>query len=126
MSQEIQGSIRAFTAGAAIAKYARVTLSSGNVVAAGITDKDIGTALNQAFAAGDVVPVLLRTAPGTCRVIAGEALAAGALLYTEANGKVQDTAEATAFQFGHALEAAGADGDVIEAIRYMHGDTAAS
>jgi hypothetical protein len=45
-------------------------------------------------------------------------------MYTEANGKVQDTAAQTSFQLGTALEAAGADGDIIEVLYDSHGDTA--
>ena len=44
----------------------------------------------------------------------------------EAAGKVQDTAEATGFQWGTSLEAATADGDIIEVLPNMHGDTAAT
>jgi hypothetical protein len=57
-------------------------------------------------------------------MVAIEASAVGAILYTEANGKVQDTAASTSFQVGVALEAAGADGDVIEVLYNAHGDTA--
>ena len=58
-------------------------------------------------------------------MIAKEALAIGATLYTEAGGKVQDTAETTAFQVGTALEAATAENDIIEVLYGSHGDTAA-
>jgi hypothetical protein len=92
----------------------------------GLTDKDIGTACEEAFAAGDIIAVRLRTASGTHKMIASEALAAGATVYTESDGEVQDTAQATAFQIGTALEAATADGDIIEVLYNSHGDTAAS
>ena len=59
-------------------------------------------------------------------MVAIEALAVAAPVYTEAAGKVQDTAQATAFLVGTALTAAGADGDIIEVLRNSHGDTAAS
>ena len=42
----------------------------------------------------------------------------------EASGKVQDTAAATSFLVVQALEAAGADGDIIEVLYNVHGDTA--
>jgi hypothetical protein len=45
---------------------------------------------------------------------ASEALAVAATLYTESDGEVQDTAQATSFPFAIALEAATADGDIIE------------
>jgi hypothetical protein len=110
----------------AIAVNLRVKLDSdGRVTKAGLTDKEIGTAITPAFAAGDVITVQLRTAAGTVKMVAIEALTVGAAVYTETDGKVQDTAQATAFLIGTALEAATADGDVIEVLRNSHGDTAA-
>jgi hypothetical protein len=127
MSQYSDGNTKTFTADEAIAVHLRVKLDSdGKVTVAGLTDKDIGTAVTPAFAAGDLVSVRLRTAAGTHKMVAIEACAIGALLYTEANGKVQDTAASTSFQIGTALEAAAADGDVIEVIYASHGDTAAT
>lgn len=118
---------KAFVADEAIAQFARVKLDSdGKVTNAGLTDKEIGTATRPAFAAGDVIDVRLRSAAGTHKMIAVEALAAGATVYTEAAGKVQDTAQATAFQVGTALNAATADGDIVEVLYNAHGDTAAS
>lgn len=127
MSQEVDGNVKSFAASAAIAKHARVKVGNdGRIATAGLAEKDIGTALAPALAANDRVPVKLRTAAGTHKMIADEALAAGAALYTAASGKVQDTAEATSFQVGTALEAATADGDIIEVVYNAHGDTAAS
>lgn len=127
MSQYNETGMKAFEADAAISLYARVKLDSdGKVTTAGLTDKEIGTAMQEAFASGDVINVRLRTNSGTHKMIAIEALDAGATVYTEADGKVQDTAQATAFQVGTALEAATADGDVIEVLYNAHGDTAAS
>jgi hypothetical protein len=127
MSQYIDGQTKTFVADEAIAENLRVKLDSdGRVTIAGLADKDIGTAITPAFAAGDNVTVKLRTAAGTHKMVAIEALSVGATLYTEAAGKVQDTAAATSFQVGTALEAAGADGDVIEVLYNAHGDTAAS
>ena len=127
MSQYTDGNTKTFVADEAIAVHLRVKLDSdGRVTVAGLADKDIGTAVTPAFAAGDNVTVRLRTASGTHKMVAIEALTVGSRLYTEANGKVQDTAASTSFQIGTALEAASADGDVIEVLYDMHGDTAAS
>lgn len=127
MSQYNDGNTKSFIADEAIAKHLRVKLDSdGRVTIAGLADMDIGTAETPAFAAGDPITVRLRTANGTCKMIAIEAMDAGAAVYTEASGKVQDTAAATSFQVGTAMEAAGADGDVIEVLRIGHGDTAVS
>jgi predicted RecA/RadA family phage recombinase len=126
MSQYVDTPTKTFEADAAIAKHARVKLDTdGKITTAGLADKDIGTAVDEAFAAGDIIAVRLRTATGTCKMIAIEAMDAGATVYTESDGKVQDTAQATAFQVGTAMEAATADGDIIEVLRNTHGDTAA-
>ena len=128
MSQQNETGYMTFTAAAAIAKYARVTLGSGGTITeAGLAVKEIGTATEEAFASGDRVTVKLRSAPGTHRMIAKEAMAIGALVYTEAGGKVQDTAETTAFQIGHVVDtvAPTAEGDIVEVLYNNHGDTAA-
>lgn len=127
MSQFTDGNYKAFTAAAAIPQYARVTYGSGKTITkSGLAEKDIGTAQEAAFAAGDVINVKLRTAAGTHKMIASEALAAGATVYTESDGEVQDTAQATAFILGTALEAATADQDIIEVMYNTSGDTAAT
>jgi predicted RecA/RadA family phage recombinase len=127
MSQFVDGQTKTFRASAAIAQHARVVLASGGTVStAGLAEKEIGTAMTPAFAAGDLVTVRLRTAAGTHKMIAVEAFSSGATLYTEASGKVQDTAATTAFQVGTALEAATADGDIVEVLYNAHGDTAVS
>lgn len=129
MSQQNDAGFMTFTASAAIAKYARVTLAStGLVEEAGLAVKDIGTATNETFASGDRVTVKLRSAAGTHKMIAKEAMAIGALVYSEAGGKVQDTAETTAFMVGHVVDtvAPTADGDIVEVLYNNHGDTAAS
>ena len=124
MSQFVDGNYKTFTADEAIAVHLRVKLDSdGRVTVAGLTDKDIGTAITPAFAAGEDITVKLRTGAGTHKMVAIEALTVGSRLYTEANGKVQDTAAQTSFQIGTALEAAGNDGDIIEVLYDMHGDT---
>jgi hypothetical protein len=115
MSQQYDTGVRGFVADAAIAQFARVVFENdGRVVTAGLTDPGIGVAQLPAFAAGDVIPVKLFSAGGTFKMIAIEALAVAATLYTETSGKVQDTAASTSVPFAQALEAATADGDIIE------------
>ena len=127
MASEVNGGCKTFVADEAIPQYSRVKLDAdGKITIAGLADKDIGTATREAFAAGEPIAVKLRTAAGAHKMLASEALAAGTTVYTEASGKVQDTAQATAFQTGTALGAATADGDVIEVLYNAHGDTAAS
>lgn len=124
MSQFVTGPIRTFTAGAAIAEHTRVKLSSGVLAAAGLADKELGVMAQASLASGQEVGVRLRTAEGTFKAIAAEAIAAGSEVYTAASGKVADTATATSFLIGTALTAATADGDIIEVLRTGHGDTA--
>lgn len=127
MSQYSDGGCRTFEADEAIPVYSRVKLDAdGKVTIAGLADKDIGVAMREAFAAGDEIAVKLRNAQGTLPCLASEAIAVGATVYTEASGKVQDTAQATAFIFGTAVTAATADGDEIEVLPNVHGDTAAT
>jgi hypothetical protein len=127
MSQYVDGNTKTFIADEAIAIHLRVKLDSdGRVTIAGLADKDIGTAVTPAAAAGDPITVRLRTASGTHKMIAQEALTVGSEVFTETAGKVQDTAQATSFRIGIALEAAAADGDIIEVLYNAHGDTAAT
>jgi hypothetical protein len=57
-------------------------------------------------------------------MVAIEAITVGSLVYTETNGKIQDTAASTAFLIRTASESASGDGSVIEVVRNAHGDTA--
>ena len=125
MSQYVDGNEKSFEADEAIAQYARVKLDAdGKVTAAGLADKEIGTALRESFAAGDVIPVRLRSAAGTHKMIAADALSIGDPVFSQASGKVGDT-EATGFLIGTALEATTADNDIVEVLYNNHGDTAA-
>lgn len=128
MSQRDDSGFKTYEADEAITLYSRVKLDSdGKITNAGLTDKSIGTLQTAAaIAAGDFVSVKLRSAAGTHKVRVKEALAAGATLYSEADGEVQDTAQATAFIEGTALEAATAEDDVVEMLYNNAGDTAAS
>lgn len=117
MSQQNDNGFKTFVADGAIPQYSRVIFESdGRVVVAGLTEIGDGIAQTAAAAAGDPVTVKLWSSPGTFKMIAIEALAVGANLYTEAAGKVQDTAASTSFLFAKSLEVATADGDVIECV----------
>lgn len=124
MSQYVDGNTKTFRADSAIPQYSRVRRTSTGVALAGLDQKEIGTAITTAFAAGENVTVRLRTAAGTHKMIAQEAIPVGATVYTEDAGRIQDTAVSTSFQVGTALEAANAEGDVIEVLYNAHGDTA--
>ncbi len=111
MSQFVESNTKAFTAGAAIASYLRVVLTAGKLAAASASQKMLGTIDRDTFADGDVVAVRLRTATGTRKMVASEAISAGARVYAAASGKV--AADGSIVE-GVALEASTADGDVIE------------
>lgn len=114
MSQYVENSRKAFTAGAAIAQYLRVKLSAGKLAAAGVGDQCIGTLDEASFADGDVKNVRLRNTPGTVKMVAAGAITAGAQVFAAASGKIDDTPNA--FPEGIALEAAANNGDIIEVL----------
>ena len=104
-----------------VAQYARVTAAGAT---AGATEQDIGVAMVDGVS-GDVISVALPSKQGTHLAIAASALTKGALVHTAASGKVNDTKATGAFLRGIAMEAAGADGDIIEILPAI-GDTAGS
>jgi hypothetical protein len=107
--------------------YSLVNFASpGKVGVNGLAERPIGVAMRAAFADGDEIPVKLWNGSGTFKVIAVEALAVGAVLYTTPAGKVRDTAQATSLPICQALEAATADGDIIEVVPIHYGGVAAS
>jgi hypothetical protein len=113
MSQENVG-VKTFTATEALEAYRRVklTTSSGTAVEyADAGEEFIGITAHK-VAIGEMVSVTLRSAARSYKAVAAEDLAVGAVLYGANDGKVQDTASGTAQ--GTALEAATADGDIIE------------
>lgn len=112
---------RAFTAGEALLEKRRVKIKSGTTTTppeveyADIGEQHIGiTAADAAIAT--VVTVNLRTEPGSVEGVASEAFAVGAVLYGANDGKIADTSSGSAI--GVAIEAAGANNDVVEWVQY--------
>lgn len=116
MTQFVETNTKMFTAAAAIAQYARVHGSSAKVAVSGAADLDLGTLEKQVFADGDTVAVRLRNAKGTVKMIAAGAIAQFAEVYGAAAGKVNDVRNGN--PIGFALDAASADGDIIEVLRH--------
>lgn len=112
MSQYFESAVRPDTASAAIASYLRVK-TPGAVAVAGALDQSFGTMDRDCLAAGPC-SVRLRTAPGSRKMVAATAITAGNIVYGAASGKVSSVANAN--PSGVALEAAAADGDVIEVL----------
>lgn len=119
MSQFIDGPTGNFVAGVAIAQFLRVKLVAGKLAisGAGVTDagNDLGEITQAAFADGDVRAVRFRNSAGTRKMVAAGPIVQGADVFGAAGGKVDDAASGTAI--GIALEAASADGDIIEVMR---------
>lgn len=114
MSSYIDGPVRSFPVSSALSQHRRVKLSNGVLAYAGSTDRELGTLEKPVVSGDETAAVRLRTAPGTQRMIASEAITAGDAVYAAADGKV---AASGTIQVGAALEAATADGDVIEVLR---------
>jgi hypothetical protein len=114
MSQFVEGNTKSFVAGEAIPVNRRVAVNSaGKVLLAGATSVATGVAITPSFADGDDVAVSLRTASGTQKMVASEAITRGAAVFGAASGKV---ASSGSVFVGTALEAATADDDVIEVL----------
>ena len=108
--------IKTFIAYGAVTAHARVKLRSGygdQVQLAGAGEAFIGVA-EYAVADTEYVSVKLKSYPGTVEMIAAGAVTVGAAVYGAANGKIDDAASGNVL--GYALEAATADGDIIEVL----------
>jgi len=120
---------KTFQAGEDLEAYRRVKIESGTttsppeVVYADDGEAHIGVTLYPADD-GDPIAVQMHAKDGTFFVEVSEALAVGAELYGDDDGKVKDTASGTAFLV--ALDAATAAGDVIEAAAHPFTATTAA
>lgn len=105
-----------YISGAAILinRACKLDSTEGRVVpATAIADVFQGVALTACTAAGQTVSLQKR---GKAKMVASAAIALGAQVMITASGagKISTAAGATAHSIGQALQAAGADGDVIE------------
>lgn len=113
MSQEVRECTKTFTAGAALVQNRLVVLSAGVLDYADAYTPAIGTLEDTTFASGDVVGVRLIPGEGTFKMMASAAITSGAYVYQAASGKIDDVGF---IPVGIALEAASADGDIIEVL----------
>lgn len=110
-----------FTAYGALGANVRVKIKSGTtttpaqVEAAGAGEQHIGTTM-YGVADGEQVAIRLRTAPGIHEGVAADSFSKAAVLYGAAAGKISDSSSGTAI--GIAIEAATADGDVVQYIPF--------
>jgi len=102
------------TAGAAVSQYRAVKMSGAKVIQSTAEgDTTVGIALEAAAADLDIIKVQVM---GVAQVTAGAAITAGVEVETTTAGKVITAAGAASNSCGVALEAAGADGDVISVL----------
>jgi hypothetical protein len=115
MSQYNTG-FKAFIANEAITRHlaVKLTTSTGDYVSVcGSNEANIGFA-DETVASGEYVTVKLKNMGGTFKSTASAAVSAGGALYNQASGKVSSVSGGT--QRYVALEAADADGDIIEVL----------
>jgi hypothetical protein len=115
-----------FTATTALARYLRVKLTAGKLVAAGAGEDEVGTLDGAALAADAKVAVIPSGEYCVRKVVAATAVAQYANLYRAAGGKL--TATANGKRWGIAMEAASGDGSEINAMQIPAeaGDNSAS
>jgi hypothetical protein len=111
MSQYTAGP-KTMTSGETMSRCRLVKYSSATVVYCDAGDEPMGVITNAVLTSGDAVAVHPLTAGGTYQVTALAAVTAGAKVYTQANGMVDDNP--TGVYVGIALSAATALNDIIE------------
>jgi hypothetical protein len=108
--------VKNFDAAEAIPRHRLVKLgTAGTITLADANEEAIGASVKEAFASGENIGVKMTSAAGTVALEAAGAFNAGAVVYGQANGKVDDVSSST-LRYGIALEAAGADGDIVEVL----------
>ncbi|HUX16783.1 MAG TPA: hypothetical protein VMW52_09950 [Phycisphaerae bacterium] len=113
MTQQVEGNIKTFTAGEALAIFRRVKFSAGTVVYADQSDSSGYIGITQeAVASGASVAVALKGRGRSYKAVAADSFAVAATLYAADDGMVSDSASGN--QIGTALEAATALNDVVE------------
>lgn len=107
-----EGPNKTFIVSAALPSNVLVVLTTGKLALADADDLNVlGYTTRETFAADEAVAVRLLSAEGTHKLTALDAIAAGAVCYAAADGKV---AAAGTVVRGTAVTASGADGDYIE------------
>lgn len=114
------------TTGADVAAKRLVKLSSSTVIHNTVVSTDVPIGITDYAAdSGDNVAVRLLSEAGTIELTAAGVIAADAVVYAAAAGKVSaiSTAGGIYKKIGIAIEAATADGDIIEILPYQFGET---
>lgn len=101
--------------GTALAKYLRVKWSGTALAAASGTEEAIGTLADTVLSGDTKAQVIPNNVGGSRKYVAGGAFAIGAKIYGAASGKVDDVVGSNV-EVGQALEAASADGSIVEVL----------
>ena len=113
----VANGIKPYTAEAAITtRYLLVQKGAADngVIINSATARPLGVCLDEPLSGNKTAVALLGSSPGTLKVRANGAIAAGAMVFTTAGGKV-GAWSAGSYLVGRALTAAAADGDLVEA-----------
>jgi hypothetical protein len=121
MASYVETPTRSDTAAGAIAQFLRVK-TPGAVAVAGASDVSIGTMEFPCLAAGPCT-VRMRSAQGTRKMVAVDAITAGNAAYAAAAGKISATGSVYE---GVAMETSANDGDVIEVMPAVQVDLVAA
>lgn len=114
MSQQVDTGARTFTSAGTIKRFALVQFGSGGTITeADATSGFIGVA-SEACVSGDVISCWLTTKQGTIKMLAHGAITRGLSLQAAAAGRVD--AHSSGTLLGRTLEAATAQGDIIEVV----------
>lgn len=115
MAHYVDNGFKSFVAAEDLAAYTAVKLdSNGKVVTATAgTDVIIGV-VHVAVASGKAADVRLRSGQGTAIITASDVVAIGAAVTATTGGKAVTTTTANNQIIGYAIQAAAADGDLIE------------
>jgi len=117
MSQQINGPEITLQAGEDLIAFRRVKISGSTVMYADAGDCGIGTVQAVVDYSENANACIRLDAAGTSKMMASGVIAAGANVYPAADGKI--TATINGRCIGKALEAATANGDIIDVLPYI-------
>lgn len=112
MSQYVETPTKSYPSSSALSAYRRVVLSGGVLAYAAAAEVSIGTLEAPTQSTDERGTVRLRTAQGTRKYVASGAITANVDVFGAASGKISATKAGE--YLGKSVEAATADGDVIE------------
>jgi len=124
MSQQINGPEITMQAGEDLIAFRRVKISGATVVYADAGETGIGTVQAAVDYSENANACIRLDMQGTSKMTADGIITAGAAVYAATDGKVSATVNGE--PIGHAIAAAGADGDIIEVLpKYVGTEVAA-